>query len=88
MSRTIHTGTIYANCHRNFKNMNFKKTEQDALDELKSFGFYSSNRHQAFKNRIPNVWNDFSIVAANEFHTKNFWRSIRENDTIHFTKNK
>lgn len=87
MSRTIRTGAIFANCHRKFTNMNYKKNEQDALDELRDFGVTPSNRHQAFNTRIKNAWDDYPVSGANEFHTKNFWRNIRENEPIHFTKN-
>ena len=91
MSRTIRKLST-TNCHRNFKNMNFRKVEQSALDALIDSDIKPRNRHKNYWSQIPDVWIDFPVSANSEGILKVYWKQYVYDKynvpKVHFTKNK
>jgi hypothetical protein len=70
MSRTLHSGAKYStSCHRTFTNMNYRKAEMAATEEMTENNIHPRNRMKAL-SRILNAWDDYMISALDEYPWK------------------
>lgn len=88
MSRTIRPNSTYSSIFRRFKNMNYRRSELNAVDAMKEGGINPKNRLKSWMSRIPDTWSDCPVSAASEFLIKNKWRKWRNSGVrSHFTLN-